>query len=85
MESQVPSIRRWFVWVLVWIIILGLLAGLFLWQVPLKAASDSPLPGPTLGATAIATGTTINRLGSTFPLYFPLIFNQGTLQSNEPN
>jgi hypothetical protein len=81
MDPQVVSIRRFMVWAVVWALTLALVAGLFLWKAPIRAAgvalptpvpAGAQFPSPTLATPAGLEPTNVPG----YFQFFPLIFNR---------
>lgn len=71
MDSQSSFVHRFILWGLAWIVILSLLAGLVLWKAPFGAAEGTA----TQSYAAPFPSQTIPEFS--YPLYFPLLFNNG--------
>ncbi len=83
MEPQVAFIRKFIVWGLAWIFVITLLAGLFLWLQPIRAA-DSPAVASSETAglmsnslSSAATPVSSSELGNI--VFYPIIFNRAMI------
>ena len=77
MDPQVASIRRFIVWAVAWALTLTLVAGLFLWRSPMRAAGDALPTSESVPALVPADQAAAPESTGEYILYFPLMFNRG--------
>ncbi len=83
MEPQATFIRKFIGWGLAWIFVITLLAGLFLWLQPIRAA-DSPavVASETAGLISNSLSSSATPASSPEPgynVFYPILFNRAMI------
>jgi hypothetical protein len=79
MDLQGVSIQKVIVWVVAWIVVLALVAGLILWKAPIGDVENAAA-GPVTGEIAPSSQQApppVETLPAEYPLFFPLLFKNG--------